>query len=176
MPLSFPTVHFPGPGVEIFPLWPVLLMLVVSMFTSTAGVSGAFLLMPFQVSVLGYTGLGVTPTNHLFNVVAIPSGVYRYVREGRMVWPLTFITLVATIPGVLLGSHVRMRSLADPVSFKLFMGLVLLAIGSRMVFKLGLPARGYFIPGRDGVGVRRRGIVPCRRRRRRRATGSGCGG
>ena len=28
----------------------------------------------------------------------------------------------------------------------------------------GLPARGYFIPGRDGAGVRRLGIVPCRRR------------
>ena len=136
MPFDLPTMHFPGPGVDFFPLWPVLMMLLVSMCTSTAGVSGAFLLMPFQVSVLGYTGLGVTPTNHLFNVVAIPSGVYRYVREGRMVWPLTFITLVATIPGVLLGSHVRMSSLSDPGSFKLFMGLVLLAIGSRMVFKL----------------------------------------
>jgi uncharacterized protein len=136
MPFDLPTMHFPGPGVDLFPLWPVLLMLVVSMCTSTAGVSGAFMLMPFQVSVLGYTGLGVTPTNHLFNVVAIPSGVYRYVREGRMVWPLTFITLVATIPGVLLGSHVRMNSLSDPGSFKFFMGLVLLAIGSRMVVKL----------------------------------------
>ncbi|HJO96260.1 MAG TPA: ion transporter [Victivallales bacterium] len=28
----------------------------------------------------------------------------------------------------------------------------------------GLPARGYFMPGRDGAGVRRLGIVPCRRR------------
>ena len=28
----------------------------------------------------------------------------------------------------------------------------------------GLPAPGYFIPGRDGAGVRRLGIVPCRRR------------
>jgi len=136
MPFDLPTVHFPGPGLEIFPLWPALMMLVVSMCTSTAGVSGAFLLMPFQVSVLGYNGLGVTPTNHLFNVVAIPSGVYRYIREGRMVWPLTFITLVATIPGVLLGSHVRMHSLSNPTSFKFFMGLVLLAIGLRMVAKL----------------------------------------
>ena len=136
MPFELPMVHFPGPGMDMFPVWPVLMMLAVSMCTSTAGVSGAFLLMPFQVSVLGYNGLGVTPTNHLFNVVAIPSGVYRYVREGRMVWPLTFITLVATIPGVLLGSHVRIKSLSNPTSFKFFMGLVLLAIGVRMVAKL----------------------------------------
>ena len=129
-------VHFPGPGLDMFPLWPVLLMLVVSMGTSTAGVSGAFLLMPFQVSVLGFNGLGATPTNHLFNVVAIPSGVYRYVREGRMLWPLTLVTLVATTPGVIIGSHVRMMSLSDPSSFKVFMGLVLLVIGLRMVAKL----------------------------------------
>ena len=129
-------VHFPGPGLDMFPLWPVLLMLVVSMGTSTAGVSGAFLLMPFQVSVLGFNGLGATPTNHLFNVVAIPSGVYRYVREGRMLWPLTLITLVATIPGVMLGSYVRIHSLSNPTNFKFFMGLVLLVIGLRMVARL----------------------------------------
>ncbi len=35
----------------------------------------------------------------------------------------------------------------------------------------GFPARGYFIPGRDGAGARWLGIVPCRRR----ATGVGWG-
>ena len=36
----------------------------------------------------------------------------------------------------------------------------------------GFPARGYFIPGRDGAGAQWLGKVTCRRR----ATGSGCGG
>lgn len=53
-----------------------------------------------------------------------------------MVWPLTMVTLLASLPGVVIGGYVRIHSLADPRSFKLFMGLVLLAIGSRMVAKL----------------------------------------
>jgi hypothetical protein len=37
------------------PLLPLLVAFVVSALTAPAGVSGAFLLLPFQVSVLGFT-------------------------------------------------------------------------------------------------------------------------
>jgi hypothetical protein len=107
--------------------------LAISFFTSMGGVSGAFLLLPFQMSVLGYTAPSVSATNQLFNVVAIPSGVYRYVREGRMVWPLTWIVIAGTLPGVLLGAIVRVKYLPDPTTFKLFAAAVLLYIGGRMV-------------------------------------------
>jgi uncharacterized membrane protein YfcA len=66
-------------------------------------------------------------------VVAIPSGVYRYVREGRMVWPLTAVVIVGTLPGVLLGAIVRVKYLPDPTNFRLFAAAVLLYIGVRMV-------------------------------------------
>jgi uncharacterized membrane protein YfcA len=97
------------------------------------GVSGAFLLLPFQMSVLGYTTPSVSATNQLFNVVAIPSGVYRYVREGRMVWPLTAVVVAGTLPGVLIGAIVRVTYLPDPTNFRLFAAAVLLYIGIRMV-------------------------------------------
>jgi hypothetical protein len=97
------------------------------------GVSGAFLLLPFQMSVLGFTSPAVSATNQLFNVVAIPSGVVRYIREGRMVWPLTWVVVVGTLPGVLLGAVVRVRFLPDPTAFKVFAGCVLLWIGGRLV-------------------------------------------
>jgi len=92
---------FPISGVEA-PVW--LLPLVafgISFFTSMGGVSGAFLLLPFQVSILGYTTPSVSATNQVFNIVAIPSGVYRYIKEGRMLWPLTTSVIVRTLPGVL---------------------------------------------------------------------------
>ncbi|MEN8151459.1 MAG: sulfite exporter TauE/SafE family protein [Planctomycetota bacterium] len=115
------------------PVWlPPLVALVVSFFTSMGGVSGAFLLLPFQVSVLGYTTPSVSATNHLFNVVAIPSGVYRYVREGRMVWPLTLAVIAGTLPGVFLGAIVRVVWLPDPGPFHLFVAAVLLFIGLRL--------------------------------------------
>jgi uncharacterized membrane protein YfcA len=100
------------------------------------GVSGAFLLLPFQMSFLGYTNPSVSATNQLFNIVAIPSGVYRYCREGRMVWPLTWVVVAGTLPGVFVGAFVRIAYLPDPKAFKLFAGGVLLWIGLKMALDL----------------------------------------
>lgn len=115
------------------PLWlPLLVAFTISFFTSMAGISGAFLLLPFQMSVLGFTSPAVSPTNMVFNVVAIPSGVYRYLREGRMLWPLTWVVVAGTMPGVIAGGFIRLSYLPDPNSFKAFVGVVLLYIGIRM--------------------------------------------
>ncbi len=126
-------MHFSVAGVEVNPLVPPLVAFVVSVFTSMGGVSGAFLLLPFQVSVLGFTSPAVSATNQLYNVVAIPSGVWRYIREGRMAWPLTWIVVVGTLPGVFIGALIRVTFLPDPRDFKLFMGVVLFYIGSRLL-------------------------------------------
>lgn len=126
-------MEFTVSGVTVAPWVPPLAAFVISFFTSMGGVSGAFLLLPFQMSFLGYTAPSVSATNHLFNIVAIPSGVWRYIREGRMVWPLTWVVVAATLPGVLIGAVVRVRYLPDPARFKLFAAAVLLYIGFRMV-------------------------------------------
>ena len=128
--------YFPTSGVETAWWLPPLVACVVSFFTSMAGVSGAFLLLPFQMSVLGFTSPAVTPTNLRFNVVAIPSGVYRYLREGRLLWPLTAIVVTGTVPGVVIGGYLRLEFLPDPRLFKVFVGCVLLLIGSRMGWHL----------------------------------------
>ncbi len=123
---------FPVSGVET-PLWlPLLVGCGISFFTSMAGVSGAFLLLPFQMSVLGFTSPAVSPTNLVFNIMAIPSGVYRYIRERRMVWPLTAVVVAGTLPGVVLGGWVRLSYLPDPRAFKVFAGAVLLYVGLRL--------------------------------------------
>lgn len=134
-------MYFPTAGIEVSWWIPPLVALGVSFFTSMGGVSGAFLLLPFQMSVLGYTAPSVSATNQLFNIVAIPSGVWRYIREGRMVWPLTWVVIIGTLPGVLIGAVVRVAWLPDPQSFKFFAGLVLLYIGARMVRDLLFKAK-----------------------------------
>ncbi|OGQ98078.1 MAG: hypothetical protein A2521_07165 [Deltaproteobacteria bacterium RIFOXYD12_FULL_57_12] len=126
-------MYFPIANIEVAPWLPPLVAFSISFFTSMGGVSGAFLLLPFQVSVLGFTNPSVSATNQLFNIVAIPSGVYRYIKEGRMVWPLTWAVIIGTLPGVLIGAIVRIRYLPDPRNFKFFAGLVLLYIGSRLL-------------------------------------------
>ncbi len=126
-------IDFPISGVETYWWLPMVVAFVISLLTSPAGLSGAFVLLPFQVSALGYTAPGVTPTNLMFNIVAIPAGVFRYYREKRMVWPLVWTISLGTVPGLLLGVIIRVRYLPDPRIFKLFVGLVLLYIAGRLI-------------------------------------------
>jgi len=147
--LDFLNMTFPVSGVKTWVFLPPLVAFIVSFFTSMGGVSGAFLLLPFQVSVLGYTSPSVSGTNQVFNVVAIPSGVYRYIREGRMVWPLTWAVIIGTLPGVFIGAWVRVVYLPDPRNFKLFAGLVLLYIGARLATDI--------LTGKGGAALARKG-------------------
>lgn len=126
-------MFFQTAGIEVSPWIPPLVAFTISFFTSMGGVSGAFLLLPFQMSFLGYTNPSVSSTNQLFNIVAIPSGVFRYYKEGRMVWPLTWVVVAGTLPGVLIGAIVRVNYLPDPKNFKLFAAAVLLYIGVKMI-------------------------------------------
>jgi uncharacterized membrane protein YfcA len=127
---------FPVSGVKTYVFIPPLVAFVVSFFTSMGGVSGAFLLLPFQVSILNFTSPAVSATNFVYNIVAIPSGVYRYLKEGRMAWPLTWVVIVGTLPGVFLGYYLRVLYLPDPRAFKLFVGCVLLYLGIRILYEM----------------------------------------
>src|SRR3972149_2861069 len=126
---------FPVSGVKTYIFIPPLVALVVSFFTSMGGVSGAFLLLPFQMSVLNFTSPSVSATNFVYNIVAIRSGVYRYLKEGRMAWPLTWVVIAGTLPGVFIGYYLRILYLPDPRTFKLFVGCVLLYIGGRLIYE-----------------------------------------
>ncbi|MDR0478156.1 MAG: sulfite exporter TauE/SafE family protein [Desulfobulbaceae bacterium] len=129
-------MFFPISGVTADPWIPPLVAFIISFFTSMGGISGAFLLLPFQMSVLGYTHPSVSSTNQLYNIVAIPSGVYRYWKEGRMVWPLTWAVVLGTLPGVLIGAFVRVTGLRDPRNFKLFAAAVIFYIAGKMVMDI----------------------------------------
>jgi uncharacterized membrane protein YfcA len=129
-------VFFPISGVKVSIFVPPLVAFIISAFTSTGGISGAFLILPFQISYLRFTAPSVTSTNFVYNLVAIPSGVYRYVREGRMAWPLTWVVILGTLPGVFAGYYIRVYYLPDPRDFKAFVGCVLLYLGSRILYDI----------------------------------------
>ncbi len=126
-------MYFPTANIEINPFVPPAVAFIVSFFTSMGGVSGAFLLLPFQVSILGFTSPSVSATNQLFNIVGIPSGIYCYIKQGRMVWPLAMSIVLGAIPGVIIGALIRIEYFPDPHTFKMFVGIVLLYIGSRLL-------------------------------------------
>lgn len=132
---EFLNYTFPVSGVTTNILIPPIVAMVVSFFTSMGGVSGAFLLLPFQMSFLHFTSPSVSGTNFIFNIVAIPSGIYRFLKEGRMAWPLTWVVILGTLPGVFLGYYIRVLYLPDPTAFKLFVGCILLYIGVRLLYE-----------------------------------------
>jgi hypothetical protein len=126
-------VIFPIAGIKTYVFIPPVVAFVISFFTSMAGISGAFLLLPFQMSVLGFNTASVTSTNFLFNVIGTPGGVYRYIKEGRFAWPVALTIVAGIIPGVLIGYYIRIKFLPDPKSFKLFVGLVLLLVALKLI-------------------------------------------
>jgi len=134
-------ILFPQSGVKTWVFLPPLVALVVSTFTSMGGVSGAFLLLPYQMSVLRFTSPAVSSTNFVYNIVAIPSGVYEYFKEGRMAWPMAWVIIVGTLPGVFIGYYLRILYLPDPRTFKLFVGIVLLYVGIRLFYEMTAKAQ-----------------------------------
>ena len=145
-------IHFPVSGVETWLWLPPLVAFLISFFTSMGGVSGAFLLLPFQMSVLGYVAPSVSATNLVFNLVATPGGVYRYAREGRLDPRLLRLFVLGGLPGMLAGFWLRVRWLADAGDFKLFVAAVLAYIARRLLF--GAPhARGRAAPGNAALAM-----------------------
>jgi hypothetical protein len=103
---------------------------VIAVLATPAGVSGAVLLLPFQVSVLGTPSPAVTPTNLLYNVVATPGALYRYWRQGQTGGALAVVLVAGTLPGVIAGSVIRVELLPGAQVFDLVVAAVLLPLGA----------------------------------------------
>ena len=103
---------------------------VISAVCAPAGISGAVLLLPFQVSVLRTPSPSVTPTNLLYNVVATPGALYRYWRQGQAGGQLARLLTAGTLPGVIAGSYIRAELIPGPRVFHLVAALVLIPLGA----------------------------------------------
>jgi uncharacterized membrane protein YfcA len=120
--------------------WTEIVVLVtaftIAALATPAGISGAVLLLPFQVSVLGTPSPAVTPTNLLYNVVATPGALYQYWRQGQAGGRLAVLLIAGTLPGVVAGSVVRVRLLPGPRVFDLvrLVGVLVIAIGARYLW------------------------------------------
>jgi uncharacterized protein len=111
--------------------WPVgaLCAFVLALVTTPAGVSGALLLLPIQLSVLHVPSPAVTPTNLLFNVAAVPGGLLRFWQERRIANQLTWLLVSGTLPGVVAGAIIRVQLLSGGRAFQLVAAGVLLPLG-----------------------------------------------
>lgn len=133
--------------------WPVgaLCAFLLALVTTPAGVSGAVLLMPVQVSVLGVASPAVTPTNLVFNVAAVPGGLLRFWRERRLSSALAGVLIVGTLPGVVAGAFIRVQWLSGEKVFMLIMAGVLLPLGLWLVLSAQrVPPVRPAVPGSSG--------------------------
>jgi hypothetical protein len=134
--------------------------LLVSLVTTPAGVSGAVLLLPIQVSLLDVPSPAVTPTNLLFNLFATPSAILRYRRSSSTAVRSSLAPrlLVGTIPGVVLGAFVRVEWLSGQDAFYIAAALVLAALGVLLLTRDPQPSSHrlplHFVPPiAAGVGI-----------------------
>lgn len=134
-------IHFPTSGIDTFLWLPPLAGFVLAFFCSMVGISGAFLLLPFQLSVLGFAGPAASATNLVYNLVSIPGAVWRYRQEGRLWWKLGLVITAGGLPGAWLGAWLRTHHLAMREDFENFVALVLCYLGGRMLYDILRPTR-----------------------------------
>ena len=109
----------------------------VSVVTTPVGVSGAVFMLPIQMTVLGVPNPSVTPTNLLYNVIAVPGALWRFSRAGglrsRIVGPL----VVGTVPGVVTGVALRLTVFPSGGTFKALIALLFLPLGVWLLLPTG---------------------------------------
>lgn len=114
----------------------------IAVLATPAGISGAVLLLPFQVSVLGTPSPAVTPTNLLYNVVATPGALYRYWRQGQTGGRLALVLIAGTLPGVIAGSVIRVELLPSAHLFDFVVAAVLIPLGAWLALTRPTPLEG----------------------------------
>jgi hypothetical protein len=143
------------------PVLGALIAFGIAILTTPVGVSGAVFLVPVQVSVLEVPSPALTPTNLLYNLVAIPGALARFGRERRLSAPLTRLLVLGTLPGVVIGAVIRVELISGPHAFYFVIAAVLAPLGAWLaLFRplarrsgSSLPASGWITPLALLVGV-----------------------
>jgi uncharacterized membrane protein YfcA len=132
---------------------------VIATVTAPVGVSGAVFLLPVQLSILNVPNPQVTPTNLLYNVIAGPGALFRYVRQRQLDHVLTRALIVGSAPGVVIGAFLRVHVADDPTVFRLVAAAVLLPTGVFILATSRPPPTGLGVPSHrssrllEGLGV-----------------------
>jgi uncharacterized protein len=115
--------------------WPVgaACAFLLAFVATPAGVSGAVLLLPVQLSVLGVPSPSVTPTNLVYNVAATPGALVRFFQEERLRTSLSGLLVAGTLPGVVCGAVLRVEVLSSARATMLIAAAVLLPMGLWLV-------------------------------------------
>jgi uncharacterized membrane protein YfcA len=71
----------------------------------------------------------VTPTNLIYNLIAIPGALLRFHGERRLGGPLVKLLILGTLPGVVAGALIRVFLLGSGEAFLVVVAAVLIPLG-----------------------------------------------
>jgi uncharacterized protein len=126
---------------------------LIALVTTPAGVSGAVLLLPVQLSLLRVPSPAVTPTNLIFNVIAVPGGLLSFWHERRLFNPLSALLIAGTLPGVIAGAIIRVEYLSGGQAFMFITAGVLMPLGLWLLLGAQRLPRDRPRPSRRGRGL-----------------------
>ncbi|MFT4049489.1 MAG: sulfite exporter TauE/SafE family protein [Solirubrobacterales bacterium] len=101
----------------------------VAAVTTPAGLSGAFLMVPVQLSVLGMAAAAVPPTNLVYNIISIPGALAKFKSDAAIDRALSLRILAGTVPGIVVGVILSRELLHSPTAFLLVVAAVLAPLG-----------------------------------------------
>lgn len=109
--------------------------LVVSTLTTPAGISGAIILVPVELLALGLTGPAVCATTLLYNVIAMPAGIWRHHRSACLTYSLVGTIALGSLPGVVLGVVLRTTLVWETARFQTLLAILLAALAMQMLWR-----------------------------------------
>lgn len=124
---------------------------VVSVLATPVGVSGAVLLLPVQLSVLGVPAAAIAGTNLLYNVVAVPGALMGYRRSPARWRPLAGLLLTGALPGVAAGAALRVLVEPSGTVSRVLVAMLLIGMAGWLLWRVLGPARSSGGSGPDSA-------------------------
>lgn len=98
--------------------------ILIAMISSTVGIGGGILWMPFLLIILKLTPEHAVVTSLVIQTAGMGSGTIAYWRQGHIDFRLMIVLLVLTIPGIALGAW--LTRIAAPTQLELILGVLTL--------------------------------------------------
>ncbi len=120
--------EFAGKTYSFSPFTPLLAGFVVAVISSSLGVGGGFLLVPFMVSVMGIPMFLVPGTSALSILITMLVSAGNYFKMGaELSWELLSVEIAGIVIGSFVGPH--LSKLLKERRLRLVLGLLLLYVG-----------------------------------------------
>lgn len=107
---------------------------VCAALATPAGLTGAFLLVPIQLTVLGIPAAKIPATNLIFNIISAPAATLSNYRAKKIDYELVRWLTLGTVPGIVVGAILHAEVFTSEDSFTYFVAGVLGFLGLWILF------------------------------------------